>query len=175
MSSKFKIKRDISTINAPHPDQLEIGELALNAITGKLYTKLVSGKIVEYNGQLICAEKTPIISFSDVSSFCCYGDLLTVTVRELKDAPADYQFEIEDLSNNSVNYSISAPIYSNYVVYPETATIESTPIPINLREAIVPISLSIEGTKSISVLKFKVLLDNNVITERTISISCRTC
>jgi hypothetical protein len=175
MSSKFKIKRDISTVNAPHPNQLEVGELALNAVTGKLYTKLVSGKIVEYNGQLICAEKTPTIFFSDVSSFCCFGDLLTVTVRDLKDFPVNYQFEIEDLSNNQINAAISTPIYNSYVVYPETSIIESVPIPINLREAIVPISISISGSKNISVLKFKVLLDNNVITERTISISCRNC
>jgi hypothetical protein len=175
MSSKFKIKRDIFSVNAPHPDQLEVGELALNAVTGKLYTKLVNGKIVEYNGQLICAEKTPTISFSDVSAFCCFGDLLTVTIKDLKDEPANYQFEIEDLSNNNIDHSISDPIYSTYVEYLETAITEQAPGSITLREAIVPISMSVAGVKPISILKFKVLLDNVVITERTVSISCRNC
>lgn len=175
MTSKFKIKRDTTTVNAPHPDQLEIGELALNAVTGKLYTKLINGKIIEFSGQLICAERLPAISFSDVSSFCCFGDLLTVSITDLKAEPANYQFEVEDISNNSIDYSISSPIYTTYIVYPETAVVETAQTPINLRKAVVPISLTINGTKSISVIKFKVLLDNNVITERTVSISCRNC
>lgn len=175
MSSKFKIKRDIVSSNAPHPDQLEIGELAINAVTGKLYTKLANGKIIEFIGQPICYDKTPSISFSDVTQFCCFGDLLTVTVKDLKNAPAVYDFELEDLSNNSLTYSISNPIYNSYIIYPDTTSVDVNPVSITLREAIVPISISIAGTKDISVLKFKTILDNNVVAERIISIACRNC
>lgn len=175
MTSKFKIKRDIISANAPHPDQLEIGELAINAVTGKLYTKLVNGKIIEFTGQPICYDKTPSISFSDVTQFCCFGDLLTVTVKDLKNTPAVYDFELQDLSNNSVTYSISSPIYNSYLVYPDTTSIDISQTPITLREAIVPISISIGGTKDISVLKFKTIFNNDVVAERIISIACRNC
>lgn len=175
MTSRFKIKRDIVTTNAPHPDQLQIGELALNAVTGKLYTKLVNGKIIEYVGQLICYEQTPSISFSDVAGFCCFGDLLTVTVRDLKPAPTSYIFEIEDLSNNTVNYSISAAIYSDYTTYPDSIVADLAPTPINLRQAIVPITLNIQGQKNLTVLKFKVVSDNNIVAERTLTIACKEC
>ena len=175
MTSKFRIKRDITSTNAPHPNQLEVGELAINAVTGKLYTKLVNGKIIEFFGQQICYDRTPSISFSDVSRFCCLNDLLTVTIKDLRDAPTNYSFEIEDISNNSIDHQVSSPIYSTYTVYPDTSILDSAPIGINLREAIVPISIQIQGQKAISVLKFKVILDNNVIAERVLSISCRSC
>lgn len=174
-NSKFRIKRDISTTNAPHPDQLDIGELVINAVTGKLYSKLVNGKIIEFIGQQICYDKTPSIIFSDTSKFCCIGDLLTVTISDLRDSPIDYVFEIEDLSNNSITYSISDAVYSKYIVYPDSNNGEIAGTPVTLRKALVPISISISGSKSISILKFKVLSQNQVVAERTISISCRTC
>lgn len=176
MSGKFFLKRDITSTNAPHPDQLEVGELLLNAITGKLYTKLYgSNQVVEFASQTICYQKTPVISFGDVSKFCCLGDLLTVTVKDLKNSPVNYVFEIEDLSNNSVSSLISDPIYSSYTIFADTTSVNETPASIVLRQAIVPISLSINGTKPITILKFKVLTDNTPVAERTISISCRTC
>lgn len=174
-NSKFRIKRDISTSNAPHPDQLDVGELAINAITGKLYTKLVNGKIIEFIGQQICYNRTPNISFSDVTKFCCLGDLLNVTVTDLRDAPVSYSFEIEDLSNNGVVFSISDAIYSSYIVYPDSNNVEIAGTAITLRQALVPISIVINGTKPISILKFKVLNENSVIAERIISISCGSC
>jgi hypothetical protein len=176
MSGKFFLKRDITSTNPPHADQLEVGELLLNALTGKLYTKLYgSNQVVEFIGQAICYQKTPTISFSDISKFCCLGDLLTVTIKDLKNAPTNYSFEIEDLSNNSVSSLISDPIYSSYTVFSDTTSVNEPPSSIVLRQAIVPISLSINGTKPITILKFKVILDNMSVAERTISISCRTC
>ena len=176
MSGKFFLKRDITSTNPPHPDQLEVGELLLNALTGKLYTKLYSSnQIVEFVGQSICYQKTPLISFSDVARFCCLGDLLTVTIKDLKNSPVNYAFEIDDLSNNTISATISEPIYSQYTIFSDTSSVDETPSSVVLREAIVPISLSINGTKPITILKFKVLTDNVVVAERTLSISCRTC
>lgn len=176
--SKFKIKRDVSTTNAPHADQLEVGELAMNALTGKLYIKSISGKVLEFTGRQICYEKTPIITYDSVSNFCCFGDLLNIKVSDLKAEPQEYIFEIEDLTNNDVGFSINSPIYSNYSVYPEptgTGLDEDLGPPITMREAIVPINLSISGNKSITMLKFKVVTDNSEVAERTITISCKTC
>jgi hypothetical protein len=176
MSGKFFLKRDIVSTNAPHPDQLEVGELVLNALTGKLYTKLHgSNQIVEFVSQAICYQKTPSITFSDVSNFCCLGDLLTVTVKDLKNESANYLFEIEDLSNNSVTSLVSDAIYSPYTVFADTTSVNETPASIILRQATIPISLSISGPKPITVLKFKVILNNTPVAERTISISCRAC
>ena len=176
MSGKFFLKRDTTSINAPHPDQIEVGELVLNALTGKLYTKLYgSNQVVEFLSQAICYQKTPSISFSDVSQFCCFGDLLTVTVRDLKNEPVNYVFEIEDLSNNSVTSLVSDPIYTSYTVFSDTTSVNETPSSIVFRQAIVPISISIAGTRPISILKFKVLTNNVAVAERTISISCRNC
>lgn len=174
MSGKFFLKRDTTTTNAPHPDQLEVGELLLNAVTGKLYTKLHgSNQVVEFVSRGVCYERTPTISFSSVAQFCCLGDLLTVTVRDLQDSPANYIFEIEDLSNNSVVSLVSDPIYSQYKIFSDTSSINQTPSEITLRQAIIPISLEIKGTRPITVLKFSVLLENNIVAERTVSISCR--
>lgn len=176
--SKFKIKRDVTSTNAPHPDQLEVGELALNAVTGKLYTKSISGKILEFVGKQICYEQLPTITFDNVSNFCCFGDLLNVKIIDLKAEPQEYIFELEDLTNNSVEYTINSPIYENYNVYPEpTGTDLNEPLgpPITMRQAIVPINLTIAGNKPITMLKFKVVTDNQEVAERTITISCKTC
>lgn len=176
--SKFKIKRDVSSTNAPHPDQLEVGELALNAVTGKIYTKSISGKILEFVGKQICFDKLPIITFDDVSSFCCFGDLLNIKIVDLKPEPQEYIFELEDLTNNSVNSTINSPIYTNYSIYPEptgTGLDEELGPPVTMRQAIVPINLSISGPKSITMLKFKVVTENQDIAERTVTISCKTC
>jgi hypothetical protein len=173
MSGKFFLKRDITTTNPPHPDQLEVGELLLNALTGRLYTKLYgSNQVVEFVSRAICYDRTPSISFSSVSQFCCNGDLLTVTVRDLQDEPVNYSFEIQDLSNNSVTSLVSDAIYTSYKVYAETTSVDQVASEITLRQAIIPISLEIKGTRAVTVLKFKVILDNTTIAERTISISC---
>ena len=117
--SKFRIKRDITTTNAPHADQLDIGELAFNAVTGKLYAKALSGKVLEFVGRQICFTRAPTISFDDTSSFCCLGDLLTVNISDLKAEPQQYAFELTDLTNNNIAFTINNAIYTNYQTYPE--------------------------------------------------------
>lgn len=176
--SKLKLKRDTTTTNAPHPDQLEIGELVMNTLTGKLYMKSSSGRVLEFSGRQVCYEKTPIITFDSVANFCCFGDLLNIKVSDLKSEPQEYIFEIEDLTNNDVGFSINSPIYTTYEVYPEptgTGLDEDLGPPINMREAVVPVNLSIAGTKPITMLKFKVVTENTEVAERTITISCKTC
>jgi len=53
-ANRIILKRDETTTNHPCPDDLAVGELVLNAITGNLYTKLVSGQVVYYPGVLVC-------------------------------------------------------------------------------------------------------------------------
>lgn len=52
--NRIILKRDETTTNHPCPDDLVVGELVLNAITGNLYTKLVSGQIVYFPGKAVC-------------------------------------------------------------------------------------------------------------------------
>ena len=173
-TSSFQLKREIHTSSAPAPDQLLVGELVLNAITGRLYTKLESGQIIQFTGEATCYNAVPSISFSSVANFCCISDLLTVTISGLKNASAaTYSFEMEDLSNNTITIQVSSPIYQDYNTYP-AATVEDPQagIALVLREAIVPISIAILGTKNISTLKFKIRSENIVVAERIITINC---
>jgi hypothetical protein len=86
----MKLKRDISSTSAPAPDQIEIGELLINAKTGILYSKRVDGTVVKWvssqlcdtsNGNLMSA--VPVISVSDTSAICCNGSAITVVVNNL--------------------------------------------------------------------------------------------
>lgn len=52
--NRIILKRDETTTNHPCPDDLAVGELVLNAITGNLYTKLISGQIVYFPGKAVC-------------------------------------------------------------------------------------------------------------------------
>lgn len=52
--NRILLKRDQTTTNHPCPNDLAIGELVLNAITGNLYTKLVTGRIVMYKPSSVC-------------------------------------------------------------------------------------------------------------------------
>ena len=173
-TNSFQLKRDNTSPSAPSPDQLLEGELVLNAITGRLYTKLKSGQIIQFTGEATCYDAVPTISFSNVANFCCISDLLTVTISGLKNAnTATYAFELEDLSNNDITIQASSPIYQDYNTYP-AATVEDPQagIALVLREAIVPISIEILGTQNISTLKFKIVSANIVIAERIITINC---
>ena len=174
----LRIKRDITTVNAPHPQQLAIGELAFNAVTGKLYAKSVSGKVLEFVGKQIGFTKAPTISFDDTSSFCCLGDLLTVNISDLKAEPQQYTFELTDLTNNNIDFNINNAIYTNYQTYPEptgTGLDEDLGPAIDMRRAIVPINLTISGTKPITMLRLTVLEGNSEIAQRTLTISCNSC
>jgi hypothetical protein len=167
---KFKPKRDETSTSAPASNQLEVGELVMNSVTGKLYTKLVSGAIVEFVGQQVCYIAVPDIEFDNVSDFCCYGDVLTVKIRGLQPSPTTYSFEIQELTNNDSTTTVRTPVYSNY-----TGSSVAGSNPVALREAIIPIDVEINGNNPISIFKFTVLSGNIPLTEKTISICCKNC
>lgn len=106
----MKMKRDITSSSAPAPEQLEVGEIAINAQTGILYSKRTDGKIIKWLGVPVCETgmesispvPVPDISFSDVSGFCCGGDSLTVYVSNLL-VGHNYTCSVVDLMENSTS------------------------------------------------------------------------
>lgn len=169
----LRLKNDQKTTNPPHADQLVVGEIAINAVTGKLYTKLVNGSIVEFVGRQVCFSKMPAITFDNTSNFCCHGDILNVKVLDLM-AGNEYAFELEDLSGNNITYAINSPTYTTY-----TYNHESSQSVVELKEAIIPITITISGSKNLTLLKFKILGKdgdlNTELTSRTITLSCGSC
>lgn len=174
--SKLLLKRDETSESHPHPDQLEIGELVMNSVTGKLYSKLSDGTIVEWTSQKVCFDTVPTISFSHSSgpvidtlnNFCCSGDILTIDVTELKLEPKVYTFEFIELTENTSNpnINIAPPQYSIYQkVISSTKTIQ-------LRKATIPINIIIDQINNISIFKFTVLSDGKKLIEKLITIKC---
>jgi hypothetical protein len=168
MSNPLILRHDITTTNAPAPSQLSVGELIINSITGKMYTKLVSGTVIEFVGQQVCFAKLPSISFDSVENFCCAGDILKVKVTDLLQQNS-YNFEITDISGNNVDAYINTPIYSEY------SSTQTDGSEVQYKEAIIPCSIAILGDKNISILKFTVIQDNKELTSRIITISCQKC
>ena len=160
----LKLKRDETSTNPPASGQLEVGELVMNSKTGKLYTKLSSGVIVEFVGRQVCYSAVPIIDFDDVSHFCCYGDTLSVKVNRLEASNTNYVFSVEELTDNGGIFNITTPAYNNYTENGQT-----------FEEATVPLSGVIIGSDPISIIKFIVSLDNHAVTEKTVSICCKNC
>lgn len=160
----LKLKRDETSTNPPAANQLEVGELVMNSKTGKLYTKLSSGIVVEFVGRQVCYAPVPTISFDDVSNFCCNGDSLSVKIRGLQASNTDYVFDVEELTNNNSTFTISDIGYNNYTENGQT-----------FGEAIVVVSAEINGTDPITLMKFSVTLDNNYLTEKVVSICCKNC
>jgi len=172
---KLFLKRDNSSEGHPHPDQLEVGELVMNSVTGRLYTKLIDGSIVEWISQRVCFDVAPTLSyyydnievFDSINGFCCAGDILVVQARGLKPPPANYVFEFVELTSNTVqsNINLSPPQFTPYT---ETKDDEV----ISLREATIPINLSIDKSNNISIFKFIVSLDGRKLIEKLINIKC---
>ena len=50
MAQTIKLKRNVTNENAPPANSLEVGEVAVNSVTGKLYTKNTSDAVVEISG-----------------------------------------------------------------------------------------------------------------------------
>lgn len=106
----MKLKRDILSNNAPASDQIEVGELVINAKTGILYSKLVDGTVIKFLGSPVCVDSNdltipvpvPEITFSDVTNFCCGGDSLTVYVSNLL-VNHRYLCSVTDLIENSTS------------------------------------------------------------------------
>lgn len=180
MTAPLILKHCYENLNAPHPDQLQVGELVINARTGKLYTRLAldnknpptPGPIVEFIGRQVCYEKMPSITFDTITNFCCNQDILKVKVVDLL-KNNEYRFELEDISGNNIEYTINNPIYTDYNSGgPGNSIVE-------LREAVIPITISIKGSKNLTILKFKILGRdgdiNSELTSRTITLSCNNC
>lgn len=170
---KLKLKRDETTNGIPDSSQVDVGELVMNSVTGKIYTKLTDGSLIEFIGQKVCYGPIPSISYSSTNNFCCFGDILTATIKDLLPEPKNYSFAFTELTNNSSTVTVNSPNYTNYTL----TGVEGIPSgqSVTLREAIVPINVSISGPNNISIFKLEVISNNATITEKTIAISCNTC
>jgi hypothetical protein len=174
---KILLKRDTQGESFPHADQLEVGELAVNAVTGKLYIKKVNGTIVEFVGQNICFEPTPEIYLEykenavkdQIKELCCSGDSLIYIVRNLRPAPKQYTFSLVELTNNNSEVSLATPDYSSYT---ETILQDNTQTDVTLRQALIPVDIIINKTENISIFKFIVKSEGSVLSESLISIGC---
>lgn len=172
---KLLLKRDDFGESHPHPDQLEVGELVINSVTGKIYSKLVDGSIVEWSSQKVCFDPVPDLSFSydniplvdTLNSFCCAGDIIVAKVMSLKPEPKSYTFEFTELTTNTSpnNIVLSPTQYSNYTVTQNNQTV-------SLRQAIIPINLSITNSNNISIFKFTILSEGRKLTEKLLTIKC---
>lgn len=177
MSAPLILRHCYENINPPAPNQIQVGELVINSRTGKLYTRLAldatgtPGPVVEFVGQQVCYDKVPGITYDDVSNFCCQGDILNVKIIDLIQNN-DYSFEITDISSNNVSFIMPASNDIQYTNYTIAGPANSTA---SLKEAIVPITVTISGNKNLTILKFTILLNNKELTSRTIAISCNSC
>jgi hypothetical protein len=181
---KLLLKRDQTGTGHPSPAQLEIGELVMNSVTGRLYSKLTDGSIIEWIGQRICYDPVPDISVyynnilmanDSIDSFCCLGAILDIEVSKLKLAPEEYSFELVELTTNSnpQDITIQTPKYTEYTIpKPGTTTNET----ISLRKALIPINIAIlNSQENISIFKFTVTSvtnDNKKLIEKIITIKC---
>lgn len=152
-------KRDITTTNPPAPDQIGVGEIVINAVTGIIYSKLTNGIVVKYLPVYASASTVPIITFSDYSTFCCTGDTLTATVSNLT-VGESYTYEFVDLNNNGVEF---------------TGDQTGSLLPTSDSSRSVSIILNMDGPESVTLIKFVVRLNNVIVAENIASICCRAC
>ena len=174
---KLLLKRDNTGDGFPSSDQVDVGELVINSKTGKLYSKLQDGSIIEWVGQKICFEPTPVLKMfydsteitnENIDDFCCLGAIIEFEIDMLKTAPYKYSFQFIELTANTTpqNITVQTPIYTTYTAEDKA-----------IRKALVPINLSIPGDdQPISIFKFIVNDDNVVskkILEKIITIKCK--
>jgi hypothetical protein len=185
---KLLLKRDSTSTGFPSPDQLDVGELVMNSVTGKLYTKIVDGSIIEFIGQKICFDPLPtidlyyennLITNDNVDNFCCSGAILVFVVSALKVDPHEYTFELTELTNNSnaSDINVQTPQYVDYAmtIPPNANGGNSSPQTRTVRKATVPINLSIANNQNdISIFKFAVSskTDNKKLLEKIIILKC---
>lgn len=181
---KLLLKRDEIGEGYPSTDQLSVGELVMNSVTGKLYTKLVDGSLVEFLGQKVCFDPIPDISLyyenakitNDlIPNYCCLGAIIEFEVEKLKPSPYEYAFEFVELTTNvnTENIKLQIPKYSDYTIpKPGTTTNEIMPV----RRVIVPIELAIlNDQQNVSIFKFSVISttqNNRKLIEKIITIKC---
>lgn len=180
---KLLFKRDETGTGFPSPEQLDIGEIVINSITGKLYTKVKDGSIIEFIGQKICFDPVPTIEMyyesnlvanDNIENFCCSGGILVFVVSSLKIDPHEYSFELTELTNNAnlEDISVQLPQYSDYEI-----TIPASPVAQTraVRKATIPINLSIANNQAdVSIFKFSVssITDNKRLVEKIIILKC---
>jgi hypothetical protein len=99
--------------------------------------------------------------------------LVTITVRDLLPEPKIYSFEFTELTNNNSDVVVNSPSYSNYTLSGTQGVPSGQTV--SLREATIPINISINGANNISIFKLGVVSNNVTVTEKTIAISCNTC
>jgi hypothetical protein len=185
---KLLLKRDSTSTGFPSSDQLDVGELVMNSVTGKLYTKIIDGSIIEFIGQKICFDPLPIIDLyyennliisDSIDNFCCSGGILAFVVSSLKPDPHEYYFELIELTNNSnpLDINIQTPQYADYEMsIPANTNGGNSSIQTRIaRKATVPINLSISNNQNdISIFKFSVSskTDNKKLLEKIIILKC---
>ena len=176
----IKHRRDVKSIKAPSKEQIDIGEIVINAKTGKMY--IVSAvyneendtvekqSVIEFSGRVVCqTQSVPDIEFSDVSNFCCYGDTLSVEVSGL-DRVTNYDFVMAELTANGASIDVENPKYTNYLVG------ENTDVVTEMRSAIIPININVnKEISAVSVFKFGIEVENDTLTEKVLSIRCKDC
>lgn len=167
----FKLKRDLTTTLAPALDQVDLGELVLNVQTGTLYTKKRdengNESIVKFvsvplsmSGDTVCSNILPVITFGDVTNFCCNGSVLIVTINNLL-VNNNYTYQVEDLTANSTVQFAQA-----------TGSI----VPTNTSTRQVPISVNISQTQPNALVKFSVFNSSSELqTEAIVAICCKNC
>ena len=172
----MKIKRDLTSNSAPAPNQIEVGELAINSKTGILYSKMTDGTVIKWLGVPVCetSDQTiqpvpvPEISFSDINNFCCNGDSLTVYVSNLL-VNHRYFCVVTDLVENST--SIVSPV-----------SLSLTPVSKSDRSSVFNININ-KDNQSVALFKFSIYeivqvnnVDTNMLrSEKVIHVLCKNC
>lgn len=178
----IKHRREVMTTNPPAIDDFDVGEIVINTVTGKLYIisahfdedtkRVIKDNVIEFSGNVLCQTyNVPEIIFDDVSDFCCFGDTLSVEVSGLNRAPTNYSFELEELTDNNSTIEVELPSYINY-----SGSLDANNEPLLLRSAIVPVNINVNKESSaVSIFKFKILSENDIITEKVLTIRCKEC
>jgi len=174
---RLQLKRDETSNGFPAPDQIAVGELVINSKTGKLYTKLVDGSIMEWIGEKVCFEPVPIITFeynnqniNNIDKFCCAGDNIIVKIDKLKPEPFIYNFNFVELTQNSKPELINISD-AKYETYDETVG----NITREVRKTTIPINFSINSANFNNISMFKFIISENngsIITEQIITLKC---
>tara|TARA_B100001769_G_C22095014_1_gene590722 strand:+ start:16 stop:594 length:579 start_codon:yes stop_codon:yes gene_type:complete len=174
-------RRDVTTVKAPAKDEIQVGEIVLNSKTGKMYIvqasydenkkAVVKQSVIEFAGKVVCGNEDaiPDVEFSDVSEFCCYGDTVLVEMSGL-DRVTNYKYNMVELTANNAVTDIEASKDKMYIVG------ENTPNEQQLKSVTIPININVNKEASaISVFKFSAEVDNEVLTEKVLSIKCKDC
>ncbi len=174
-------RRDVTTVKAPAKDEIQVGEIVLNSKTGKMYIvqasydenkrTIVKQAVIEFTGKVVCGNEDaiPDIGFSDVSEFCCYGDTVLVEISGL-DRVTDYKYNMVELTANNADIDLEASKDKMYILA------ENTPNEEALKSVTVPININVNKEASaVSVFKFSMEVDNQVLTEKVLSIKCKDC